>query len=521
MDKVNEDYVVCKVCGERFKQITATHLKNKHGMTVDEYNEMYDYPLLVCKSISEKKSKNIKKTKNSKSYTAWNKGKTVSEKQKQKQSKTMKDKYSNGELQHWNLGNKLSETHKNKISESLMGHLYFDEDAKNKRNKTIQDKIDSGWVSPLKGKRLSEEHKQKAVSALKEINTKKQQEYHDLIVDKCDLENLKILSHDYYYYDLKCGKCGTNFQRTRQVFNESKNDGKDICPSCNPPTFISKGEIELSNYIKSIYDGDVILNDRIQLEGKEIDCYLPELNIGFEYCGLYWHSELYHDKKHLINKQKFALSKGIKIYTIYDTEWINQNEIVKSRVKSIVGKIDKRIYARNTTVKKIDSKISNKFLNENHLQGADKSGIRYGAFYGDKLLAVMTFNKGGFVKLKDGSYELNRFCMKLNHSVVGVASKLFKAFVREYSPENLISYANCRWSYGNLYKKMGFEFKSLSPPSPWYTNDFKTLKHRSNFMRHKLNIVDESVKTKDVIRSLGYYAVYDCGNSVWEYKKGE
>lgn len=519
MEKENKDYVVCKVCNKSFKQITSTHLKTKHDLTIDQYNKLYDYPLLVCEEISLKKGKAIKKRKKGKKYIAWNKNKPQSNKQKQKQSKTMKEKYENGDLVHWNKGNSLSEGVKQKISNSLKGHKNFNEQSKEKRKETIKQKKDNGWISPLKGRVLSEEHKNKSRKTLKENALKKQKKFHQDIIDKCKKNKLQIMNHDYYYYNLKCLVCGEEFKRTRQIFNESKNDGKKICPSCYPPSFISKGETDFSNYVSEIYNGTIILNDRKALNGKEIDCYLPDLNIGFEYCGLYWHSELYHEKNHLINKQKYGLSKGIKIYTIFENEWLQLNDIVKSRIKSILGKSENKIYARNTNIKRISAKKSNEFLKHNHLQGADKTKIRYGAFYENNLVAVMTFSKGGFIKIKDGGYELNRFCVKQNHSAVGIASKLFKQFLNDYDPDKVVSYANCRWSYGNLYKKMGFIFKHMSPPSPWYTNDFKYIKHRSNFMKHKIKNIDKFNSTKEAIKDLGYFKVYDCGNTVWEYIK--
>jgi len=519
MSKLNKDYVICHVCGSHYKQVTASHLKNKHSMTMEEYNKVYDSPNLVCEEVSKKKSASVEKSKRNKSYTAWNKGQPQSIEQKEKQSHIMKEKYRDGTLVHWNTGKTHSNDTKRKISEKLVGHDYFNDDAIKKRNNTIQTKVDNGWVSPLMGKPISDAHAEKSRNTLNNNAKEKRNKYHAIILDKCKSDNLIIKSHDYYYYELECGECDTTFQRTRQVFRNSKNGGKEICPTCYPPSFVSLGETGFIEYVKSIYDGKIIKNDRNILAGKEIDCFLPELNIGFEYCGIYWHSELYHEKNHLLNKQKFGTSRGIKIYTIFDNEWINQRDIVESRVSAILNCNANRLYARKTKISKISARESNIFLNKHHLQGSDKSSIRYGAFNDNILVAVMTFNKGGYVKLKNGGYELNRFCVKQFTSVVGIASKLFKTFIREYSPEQVVSYANSRWSYGDVYKHLGFKFKKLSPPCAWYTSDFKSLTHRASFMRHKIKDVDNYDSTIDAIHAIGYYRIYDCGNSVWEYNK--
>ena len=44
--------------------------------------------------------------------------------------------------------------------------------------------------------------------------------------------------------------------------------------------------VAMLEYIKSIYSGCIIKNDRSVLSGKELDIYLPELNIAFEFNGI-------------------------------------------------------------------------------------------------------------------------------------------------------------------------------------------------------------------------------------------
>ena len=62
------------------------------------------------------------------------------------------------------------------------------------------------------------------------------------------------------------------------------------CYLCNPFGYhISGKQKNIFDYIKSIYSGDIIENDKSILDGLEIDIYLPELKIGFEFNGDYWH----------------------------------------------------------------------------------------------------------------------------------------------------------------------------------------------------------------------------------------
>jgi hypothetical protein len=66
----------------------------------------------------------------------------------------------------------------------------------------------------------------------------------------------------------------------------------------------TKTENELYDFISNLLGEDkIIRNDRKILNGKEIDILIPELNLGFEYNGLRWHSEKFgKDKRYHISK---------------------------------------------------------------------------------------------------------------------------------------------------------------------------------------------------------------------------
>lgn len=71
-----------------------------------------------------------------------------------------------------------------------------------------------------------------------------------------------------------------------------------------------------SNNIDNYPHLKIIPNDRTVLEGKEIDILFPDLNIGFEYDGIYWHKDR---EKYDKSKDDLAKHKGITIYHINET----------------------------------------------------------------------------------------------------------------------------------------------------------------------------------------------------------
>ena len=122
-------------------------------------------------------------------------------------------------------------------------------------------------------------------------------------------------------------------------------------------------------------------------------------------------------------------------------------------------------------------------------------------------------------KSKEGSYELIRFCNKLNYTVVGGANKLFKYFLNNYNPKEIISYSDYSRSNGNLYKILGFSFIHLSEPGYYWCKD-KLKYNRFNFRKDILvkHGGDISKSEVEIMQDMDYLRVYDSGMQKWGYK---
>lgn len=295
---------------------------------------------------------------------------------------------------------------------------------------------------------------------------------------------------------------------------------KSGCPKCISQ--ISKWEKEIYDYIVSL-GIEVEQSNRTVLEGKEIDIFLPKHRIGIECDGLRWHSELYKDKNYHLDKTNKCKEKGIRLIHIFEDEWLNKKEIWKSMLSNILGISKEKIYARKCEISKVSSKDAREFLDKNHIQGYANSNENYGLFYNNELVSLMTFGKprinlGG--KKGDGNYELVRFCNKINTNVIGGASKLFKRFIKEYNPNEVVSYSDKRWSIGNLYEVLGFKHSHDSKPNYFYVDNFVRM---NRFGFRKSMLVNEGFsKDKsehEIMLERGIYRIYDCGTMVFKWLK--
>lgn len=256
-------------------------------------------------------------------------------------------------------------------------------------------------------------------------------------------------------------------------------------------------------------------NDKTILGGMELDMVLPDIKLAIEYDGLYWHSvQQGKDENYHLDKTKRCLEKGYQLFHIFESDDI---EIWQSMINNKLG-LNKRIYARKCEIREVNFADSMKFLEENHLQGFCPSSIRYGLYYNDELVQLITFGKSRFDKSYD--YELLRLCTLKGYCVVGGASKLFKHALK-FIKGNIISYANRRFSCGEIYKQLGFELKGESAPNYFYSKSGK-IYSRIAFQKHKLKDVldkfDDSLSEYDNMLNNGYDRIYDCGNLVFSYK---
>ena len=169
--------------------------------------------------------------------------------------------------------------------------------------------------------------------------------------------------------------------------------------------------------------------------------------------------------------------------------------------------------------KPINKSVSNDFLEKYHIQGTCNASVKLGLFYKNRLCAVMTFGKSRFNKNYD--WELIRYCTLSNFNVIGGAGKLLSYFRKKYIG-SIISYADRRWSDGNLYRRLNFKELVPSPPSYWYFLGKKRYS-RTLFQKHllssKLKIFDENKTEKENMKKNGYLTIYDCGNFVFTKEK--
>lgn len=292
---------------------------------------------------------------------------------------------------------------------------------------------------------------------------------------------------------------------------------RDYVNSFNTNTQYSKPEIEICSYLDSlgvVYESGnfSVLRGKMfdgRVTTRQIDIYCPEYKLAIEFNGLYWHSEKYRYKDYHLEKTMHCEAQGIQLIHIWEDEWRDKQEVVKSLLKAKLGIGKPLSYARQHTILEGSYRTSKDFLDRFHIQGGvvatdyihlvDKTG---------NIQAVMLFTK------RVHGIELVRFASNNCH---GAFSRLLKYYIARHRGETVYSFGDrCVVSrLKNVYLNNGFVEKEILPPDYKYvTPDYSLRIHKFNFRKEKFLKLGYDIegKTEDMLSvEAGLGRIWGCG----------
>ena len=267
--------------------------------------------------------------------------------------------------------------------------------------------------------------------------------------------------------------------------------------------------------------------DTNDIDAVEILLFLKSMDPSFRLGdGVVGNGEVSVEYLKIVNSSEVFVGKtrespGNAGITVFSDEWRDKRDIVKSRLRHMLGKSEK-IWARKCEVREVaDNTLAREFLNRNHIQGYVGSVVKLGLFHLGELVSLMTFGnlrKSMGRRADPGSFELLRFCNRLDTSVVGGASRLFRHFLDNHNPGRVISYADKRWSSGGLYRQLGFAHVGDTVPNYYYIVGgrreyrFKWRKDILVSMGH-----DPSKTEVEIMRGLNHHRIFDRGSMRFEW----
>ena len=245
-----------------------------------------------------------------------------------------------------------------------------------------------------------------------------------------------------------------------------------------------KGSSNYETIVMNILDQNNIhylANHRKTLDGKELDFYLPEHNIGIEINPNCTHNsneyalatnrvmyESYKEPKYHYQKYLLAKEKGITLIQLFANDLSNEQlmNVTIPRLLSMLNGYNTRLYARKVDVRKAQKselKSVRDFINKHHSQKNTPATEYWGYWYNEELQAAASFT------IKNDTAELKRLCFPSGTQIIGGLSKLIKSFLNEHNDINTVtSFSDNNLGNGNGYKQAGATFIGETGPSLKY-----------------------------------------------------
>ena len=270
----------------------------------------------------------------------------------------------------------------------------------------------------------------------------------------------------------------------------------------------SEGEEDIALFLES-HGYSVERNSNVFSDRREIDIYIPDKKFGIEYDGMFWH----RDKQDGWNKQKDAADVGINLVRVFEYEWLDKPEIVKSMILAKLGSFEHRIYARDCQLEVIDAAQASDFYRLNHLHGSARAARNIGLMHNNVLVAAISIGTNRFAS--DGKLELIRFATRLNTQVIGGFSKLIRKV-----DVDITTYVDRRWTpnpHQSVYAitesqcigetKIGYFW--------WSTKYGRLSRYKSQ--KSKLSklfneVIDSSKSEVQIMKEHNFYQMFDSGN---------
>ena len=275
---------------------------------------------------------------------------------------------------------------------------------------------------------------------------------------------------------------------------------------------LGKGSSYEHELIHFLADHDIkcIHGDRTSIAPLELDVLIPDFNLAIEINGLYWHSDAHKSKDYHVEKLNKCTEAGLRLVSVFEDEWLERSDLIKAKILNLCGQSIRGCGARKLQIARIPNKDAHEFVQQHHIQGrTGYSTSSYGAFHNGRLVAAMQFNK----QRSSMDIELIRYCTD-GKVYPGIFSRLLKHAITSEHMTKVVSFADRRFSEGDVYARNGFTLQTVTKPDYRYVKRTQTY-HKSNFtkkrIQEKFGLDMTAITESQAMRELGYLRIYDCG----------
>lgn len=283
-----------------------------------------------------------------------------------------------------------------------------------------------------------------------------------------------------------------------QIIISAQKYGRQACSLGGTPYDLYEFLLTLTN--------NVIVNDRQQIWPKEIDFYLPDCKVGFEFNDIYTHRTAWREElkdnsiviskpvKYHQNKHQECQDKGIRLFQIWDVEWQDDRlrPILQSVIRNALGQNTRKIYARKCELVESNSKECNLFFIDNHIQGRAKGKGYFTLVHDGEMVGAVCYTNNQRVLTESDAVTISRMCFAKNTTVVGGASRLLNAVIKKTKCSSIEYLVLNDYFDGVSFEKTGWTKIGINPMVRYYDREsgklyYRQIKRRNEFKQRCLD----------------------------------
>lgn len=420
--------------------------------------------------------------------------------------KELSDKFRNTLLERYSVDNAMkSQQIRNEQVQTLVDRYGVDNPMKHH-----EFAIKSSYRSEESRKHALEESKKTWMKTLGVDNPSKSK----AVMSKIDHTFIKR-------YGVKRAMC---FPEFRYKYEQTMIDRYGVPYGCMLDSCNSGRNSKVNDSFAELLDSHGIKYQKeFRLDEKFFDFMISDQNTLVEIDPTYTHNTIGNhwntsglDSKYHRGKTYIARRHGYRCIHVFD--WDDKDKIVDSLVRH------HRLYARNLLIKKIGRDEADEFFECNHFKGTCKGiDVSLGLINPEDLSLVEVISFGIPRYNRNYDYELLRLASKSGIQVVGGASKLFKHSLDVLPFASIISYCELSKFAGNVYKAIGMSHVRNTEPQEVWSKGHSYI--TANLLRSRgFDQLFGTSYGKDYSNDLlmlenGWLPVYDCGQSVYEYRR--
>ena len=143
-------------------------------------------------------------------------------------------------------------------------------------------------------------------------------------------------------YRWKCIRCGNEFQQCIHFTGLGDNRMTPRCEKCFPNHASSIEQKHILSFIKEIYTGEILINNKSLISPYELDIVIPEHKLAIQFNGIYWHSEQQgKDRYYHLNKTISCQKIGYRLIHIWQDDWCNDQAMIKQKLRNVFNHNEK------------------------------------------------------------------------------------------------------------------------------------------------------------------------------------